>query len=379
MRISTFGPIAACLAAMTLAPEANAQFLDDFESYTAGTPIEGQGGWENWTGCGASNTLFSTVTSAQAFGGANSLMVSAGADNTHPLNGPYTQGVFTFSMQTYVPNTHFGNQYMILLSEHDACASGGYAWASQVRFDGASGMVVSDQFVGNLIPAPGIGSGDQAIIFDQWVEYKVEIDLGNNTQTNYYNGVAMWEGDWDVNAAGVPAIDALDLYPAGGPGTVGDVFYDDISLVGGIVAGPIGTNYCMANNNGTGVPTEISAVGSPAVADNDVTLSISNATTNAFAFFLTSQTQGLSMNPGGSAGNLCLGGAIGRYVGPGQIQNTGSAGQASLVLDLTTTPTPTGLVSVQAGETWNFVCWHRDSIGGSPTSNFSDGIEITFQ
>ena len=83
--------------------------------------------------------------------------------------------------------------------------------------------------------------------------------------------------------------------------------------------------------------------------------------------------------PGGSQGTLCLGGAIGRYVGPGQIVNSGSTGEITLAIDLTQTPQPTGLVSVQPGETWNFQAWYRDAIGGSATSNFTDGLSITFQ
>ena len=91
------------------------------------------------------------------------------------------------------------------------------------------------------------------------------------------------------------------------------------------------------------------------------------------------QTQGSVANPGGSEGILCLGGAIGRYVGPGQIVNSGATGEVSLALDLTQTPQPTGFVSVQPGETWNFQAWYRDAVGGTATSNFTDGLEVQFQ
>jgi hypothetical protein len=71
-------------------------------------------------------------------------------------------------------------------------------------------------------------------------------------------------------------------------------------------------------------------------------------------------------------------GSIGRYVGPGQVQNTGATGGFSLQLDLTQTPTPTGFVVVAAGETWHFQTWHRDAVGGVATSNFTDAVSITF-
>ena len=142
----------------------------------------------------------------------------------------------------------------------------------------------------------------------------------------------------------------------------------------------IGMTYCSpAVVNSTGAPGEIRASGSIDIATNAVSLTASSLPNNAFGFFLTSQTQGFVTNPGGSVGNLCLGGAIGRYVGPGQIQNTGGAGEISLVLDLTMVPQPTGFVAVQSGETWSFSAWHRDAMGGMAVSNFTDGVEITFQ
>ena len=90
--------------------------------------------------------------------------------------------------------------------------------------------------------------------------------------------------------------------------------------------------------------------------------------------FMNSQTQGLVMPPG-SQGNLCLGGAIGRY--RQDILNTGADGAVELQLDLSDTPTPTGCVAIQPGETWNFQLWFRD-VNPGPTSNFTDGVSITF-
>ncbi|MEM6675612.1 MAG: hypothetical protein AAF726_22365 [Planctomycetota bacterium] len=145
------------------------------------------------------------------------------------------------------------------------------------------------------------------------------------------------------------------------------------------IAFGLGTNCCDANANSTGVTARIAVAGSDVAADNDLTLSASSLPTFSFGFFLTSLDQGFVMNPGGSAGNLCLGGSIGRYVGPGQIQNSGAGGAFSLDVNLTQHPTPTGFVIVTAGDTWNFQAWYRDSVGGAPTSNFTDGIELSFR
>lgn len=144
-------------------------------------------------------------------------------------------------------------------------------------------------------------------------------------------------------------------------------------------AGSPGTNFCVANANSTGVSSVIGATGSSLASDNDLTLTASNLPTSSFVLFITSQMSGFVQNPGGSAGNLCLIGSIGRYVAPGQVQNSGATGMVSLALDLNLTPTPNGLVSVQPGETWFFQAWHRDSSPSGPSSNFTDGLEVNFQ
>ena len=116
-----------------------------------------------------------------------------------------------------------------------------------------------------------------------------------------------------------------------------------------------------------------------AAASNNLTLECSQMPNNSFGFFLTSRTQGLVNQPGGSLGVLCLSGAIGRYVGPGQIKNSGTSGEISLVVNLASHPTPTGPVAVLAGDTWNFQAWFRDVVAGQARSNFSNGLRITFQ
>ncbi len=142
----------------------------------------------------------------------------------------------------------------------------------------------------------------------------------------------------------------------------------------------IGTPYCTPNANSTGSPSSIVATGSPVVALNDVTLLGSSLPTGSTCLFIASSTQDFIPNPGASAGNLCLGGSIGRYAGPGQILGSGASGTVSLAIDLGAIPSPTGFVSAAAGDEWNFQLWHRDlDPSGVPTSNFSDGYRVQFQ
>jgi hypothetical protein len=174
-----------------------------------------------------------------------------------------------------------------------------------------------------------------------------------------------------VTVAGVPAT-------AGG--NVNIVSDGNQGSIVTVIPQTVGTSYCMANPNSTGVPSLLTGLGSDLVASNSLTLECSSMPPGSFAFFLTSQTQGFASNPGGSDGNLCLGGAIGRYVGPGQIQQAGAAGTVSLALDLNQIPSPTGFVAASAGDTWNFQTWFRDSNPqGQAVSNFSMGLEVTLQ
>ena len=57
------------------------------------------------------------------------------------------------------------------------------------------------------------------------------------------------------------------------------------------------------------------------------------------------------------------------------IQNSGGAGQVSLVLPFGGLP---GGNVFDIGDTWNFQYWFRDQTGGVPTSNTTNGLTVTF-
>ena len=142
----------------------------------------------------------------------------------------------------------------------------------------------------------------------------------------------------------------------------------------------IGVNSCDAESNSTFLSAVTYASGSEVAAQNDITLAVGALPADSFGFFLASTTSAFSSQPGGSSGNLCLGGGIGRYVGPGQIQTSGAFGTFDLPIDLTQMPTPNGPVAAAAGETWHFTTWYRDTTpAGTATSNFSDRLSIVLQ
>lgn len=142
----------------------------------------------------------------------------------------------------------------------------------------------------------------------------------------------------------------------------------------------VGASYCgPAAVNASGASGAISAVGSDVLAANNLLLSATGVPADTFLFFLASPTPGLWVNPGGSAGTLCLGGAIGRFVGGGAF-GTGAGAVSFVPVDLQALPTPI-LVSIpaQVGETWHFQAWFRDLAGGAPTSNFTDAVAVTLR
>lgn len=167
----------------------------------------------------------------------------------------------------------------------------------------------------------------------------------------------------------------LGLFKPGNPGD------QVVSLLGpgdGNGSGVIISNFCMANTNSTGLSTDIVASNVDLTA-RTMDLDATNMPANAFGFFITSTDQGFVANPGGSAGNLCLGGNMGRGLGGlGAILNSGTNGSFGVTVSLDNMPSAMGPVSVMPGETRYFQTWHRDNAILGATSNFSDGVSVTF-
>ncbi|MCP3914921.1 MAG: VCBS repeat-containing protein [bacterium] len=137
----------------------------------------------------------------------------------------------------------------------------------------------------------------------------------------------------------------------------------------------LGSESCPGVQNSTGFAAALAATGSAAVAANRCVLTATSVPTHRFGYFLTGTTPDVVMGPGGSQGNLCLGGAIGRYVG--SLQSSGAEGELRTTLDLPNTPSPGGPVAIPPGETRYFQAWFRD-VNPAPTSNFSSAVRVDF-
>ena len=152
--------------------------------------------------------------------------------------------------------------------------------------------------------------------------------------------------------------------------------YDLMISGAGNCNGQLGTEYCTANPNSTGVVSTIYGTGSNVAADNNFTLVAEDVPDGQFMYFIGSFGQDQVNNPGGSNGNLCVGGGqqIARFL---PTTGTTAGNMHSGMVDLTDVPLNTGMVEmIIAGDTFNFQGWHREN-GGQ--SNFTPGLEVTFQ
>lgn len=184
-----------------------------------------------------------------------------------------------------------------------------------------------------------------------------------------------------LTATGAKDLDLLGTAVAfdGGRVVAGASREDDVAQDGGgvhlfLLRTALGATYCSpGNGNSTGVPGVMHAVGDLDVTANDVELVATQLPEAQTALFIASRAQGFVPSPGGSAGNLCLGGSIARFTdGVGQT----FGGWYSTAIDLTSVPEPPGFDhAILAGETWNWQCWYRDGA----TSNFTDAVTTTFR
>lgn len=143
---------------------------------------------------------------------------------------------------------------------------------------------------------------------------------------------------------------------------------------------------CTGFVNATGVPGELEAFGSSVAADNRVVLFASELPPDQFGLFSVGTE---SLPPGvfnSGNGTLCInpsvGGGLGRFMGPGQIKNTGPTGTASLSTasgewTLARIPDSLGTYAALPGTTNHFQFWHREPVGFG--FNFTGSAVITWQ
>lgn len=144
---------------------------------------------------------------------------------------------------------------------------------------------------------------------------------------------------------------------------------------------PMGDPVCAGIANSTGAAGALHATGTTYLGGDGLTLVAEQLPPASFGLFAVGRDVGSTPNLGGGAGTLCLGGAIGRLMGPGAaLLQADANGRFTADVDPAALPQPSGPVAVQPGETWIFQGWYRDvDPTGQATSNLTEAISLSFR
>ncbi len=178
------------------------------------------------------------------------------------------------------------------------------------------------------------------------------------------NQVYSWEQAFAGDPQGSFASSQGDL---GSPGTF---------ALAGCALAPV---CAPASVNSAGASAELVAYGDLSASgppQTGLTLRAAHLPGGQFAYPLASPVEAFLPGAGGSQGNLCLGGPIGR--GIDQLQSTGSTGVLEFQVDAAALSGPDGPVPASPGERWLFQVWYRD-LNPDPTSNFSSALAVTWR
>jgi hypothetical protein len=181
----------------------------------------------------------------------------------------------------------------------------------------------------------------------------------------------------EVNVFTTNACNDYDLIIAGsgcGPGVVGVPFCDPATL------NSTGAPAVLAGSFGTGVGSDLhleATDGPPTqigyfLAGNEATAGIS--VSNGLLCLVGTGTSNLyRYNVSGGASN-----SIGIFDAAGVLQNVVSTSLVGSGFDVPATIPDSPPITIMAGDTWHFQCWFRDTAAAVGSSNFTNGLSVTF-
>ena len=206
----------------------------DFNDCPAGAKIAQTLGdpWTTWSNApgGAEDGVFGEA------GGTMAAYFTYGNDQVLDLGG-IESGVFDLVFDAYVPNGKCG--YFNVL--HDFAGSGS-TWAAQFYLcatnDGSTGSTTVGEGHGT-VHAGSNSTADIPCVWDQWMQYRVHIDMDQDLATLYWNiagqpeqEICSWQ--WSLDSFGSNVVgrtlDAMDFYP---PSNGAEYYVDNIGIVSG--------------------------------------------------------------------------------------------------------------------------------------------------
>jgi len=225
-------------ASATLFVSARAPWTENFDSYTAGSALHGQGGWHGWDDVAAVTGYVSNVQSRSS---PNSLEIAWFSGNSADMVHEYTDintGTWIFTAYQYVPSTMTGNSFFILMNKYVTLTHNNQDWSLQLISSRTAGTIADYNDATKTLP----------LVTNDWAEIRVEINFDTDWQIIYYNNQQLNAKAW-TSGGGTPGglknLAAVDLYADSATST--SVYWDDLS-----VAPPIPPLTCGAGGPYTG-------------------------------------------------------------------------------------------------------------------------------
>ncbi|MCR5644821.1 MAG: T9SS type A sorting domain-containing protein [Bacteroidales bacterium] len=206
----------------------------DFEGQTAGNKIAQTLGepWTTWSNApgGAEDGVFDMADGSMA------AHFTYGNDQVLRLGG-IESGVFDLVFDAFVPNGK--NGYFNVLHNF---AGGGSTWAAQFYLCASNDGQNTTPGVGHgTVHAGSNGTADIPCVWDEWMQYRVHIDMDQDLATLYWNvagdeeqEICSWQ--WSLDSFGENTVgrtlDAMDFFPPENAAT-SEFFIDNIGIISG--------------------------------------------------------------------------------------------------------------------------------------------------
>jgi len=199
--------VALVLVCVCSSASAGVLYFEDFESFAVGTVLHEKAGWEGWYGdAGAA----ARVSDKYAFSGTQSIEVDSSADAVQVFD--ITEGKWVLTVMQYIPSGGTGKTKFHM---QNAYRNGAIGRSVQWGFSLSDGAITDDYDA----------NASASIVFDEWIELKLIIDLDNDLLEQYYDGELFSSHPW-LYSGTISQIQSIDLFGNG----ASSVYYDDIKI-----------------------------------------------------------------------------------------------------------------------------------------------------
>ncbi len=206
MSILKHGLAAFVLMCLCVCASAEILYFEDFESFNVGLTLHEQAGWEGWYGNAASAA---TVSGQKAYSGTKSVAIKGSTDAARVFD--ITEGKWVLTAQQYIPS---GTSGVTRFHMQNTYRNGDIGRSVQWSFSLSEGVIGDDYDA----------SASASIVYNEWIELKLIIDLDNDLLEQYYNGNLISAREW-VNS-GTSQLQSINLFG----NSASPVYYDDIQI-----------------------------------------------------------------------------------------------------------------------------------------------------